>query len=337
MKLIVYFYEWLRQKFFFFIVIFAFLAILVSGWLRQFLHLESYWPLLIVIAFSGIRIYTALNSAVLRGFTRFDLVSLSGVISVLFKIAMAVLLVSLGWRVLGAISAVLISALLSYFFSTYLVEPFLKKKSQKRNRIKGREIAGFALPVFVSNLAFTSLYTTDIVLARHILPAQESGFYAALATLGKVVYFAASPIILTMFPLAAEKKGRGERSVSLLFQSLGLVFFICLGISLIYKLFPGLMIKLLFGQKYLSAASHLFSFAIFISFHSLASLLVKYFLSQKKVRVVFFPAVAAVFQAGLIFLFPAGLAGVIGISMVISGLLFLSLLLYYWLGTVRTR
>jgi len=184
------------------------------------------------------------------------------------------------------------------------------------------------LPVFFSILAFTSLYTTDIVLARHFLPAQEAGFYAALATLGKIIFFASSPIVMVMFPMISEKHANGKKYTNLLSLSLGLVFLVCLGVSGVYFLFPKLMINILYGSQYLSASASLWLFAIFLSLYSFSYLLTNFYLSIKKVRIVSLPMTAALLQIILISLFHQNLRQTISMSVLTTALLLFSLLLY---------
>jgi O-antigen/teichoic acid export membrane protein len=200
------------------------------------------------------------------------------------------------------------------------------------NGIETREIIKYAIPVFFSTVAFTSLYTSDVLLVRHFLSAQEAGFYAALAVLGKIIFFAAGPVISVMFPLISEYHANGKKYLNLLALSLSLVLAICVGISLIYFLFPEVMVSLLFGNQYLPAAPYLFYFAVFLSLYALSSLLVNFYLSVKKVKTVVLPVIAASAQIVFIFLFHQSLSSVILVSIIILSLLFVGLLVYFFLS-----
>jgi len=215
-----------------------------------------------------------------------------------------------------------------------------KGTKSKEKTVDSREITKYAIPVFFSTLAFTSLYTADVVLARHFLSAQEAGFYAALATLGKIVFFASSPIITVMFPMISERHASGKQYLGFLNLSFGLVILGCLGVTSVYFFFPELMIKTLFGSQYLPASPYLFLFAIFISLYTFSSLLVNFYLSIKRTRIVILPMMAALFQAVAIFAFHQNLSQIVLVSVVVLGLLFISLLIYlvyFFLDHAKTK
>lgn len=322
-----YFYSWINKGVFVLGSIGLLIFLLFSSQIASFLHLESNTLLIIVGLASFIGIFPSVNIAVLQGFLRFNWHAIVSIVSVAVKLASAVFLVYLSYRVFGAISALLISAIISYLLTLFYVKKIIGKKKERRG-VSRREVVTYALPVFFSILSFTSLYTTDVVLARHFLPAQEAGFYAALATLGKIIFFASGPIVMAMFPMVSERHANGKEYLSLLNLSLGMVFLVCLGISGVYFLFPELMIKILYGSEYLPASSYLWLFAIFLSFYSLSSLLINFQLSIKKVKAVIFPVIAAIAQAVLILIFHQNLSQIIWVSVAVLGLLLVSLLLF---------
>lgn len=327
---IAYFYSWLNKRLVIFGLVGFLLLIIVSPWLASFLHLKSTLPVLIIIFSNLIGVYSTVNTATLRGFLRFGLMSILGPIQVVLKLGITVLLVYLGWRVLGAVLAFLITSLIGYLLTAFFVMGLLKKQKEEKKIIDSQEIIRYVIPVFFSTFAFTSLYTTDIVLARHFLPTQEAGFYSALATLGKIIFFASGPIITVMFPMVSERHANGKKHISLLNLSLGLVTLICLGISGVYFLFPELMIKILYGSQYLAASPYLGLFAIFLSLYSFSYLLVNFYLSIKKVKVIILPVAAAVAQIILISFFHRDIIQVVWISIGVLSLLLIGLLLYYY-------
>lgn len=327
---IAFFYSWLNKKLVIFGLVGFLLLLIVSPWISSFLHLESIWSLLLIITASLVSIYLIVNTAVLQGYLRFGLISVSATIQAALKVIIGPVLVLLGLRVLGASLVILISLTAGYLFTAFFVFRMLKNKKKRRDQINTQEIFEYMVPVFFWTLAFISLYTTDIVLARHFLPPQEAGFYAALATLGKIIFFASSPIIMVMFPMVSERHANGKKYGNLLILSLGLVFLVCLGISGIYFLLPKLMVDLLYGSQYLAAAPHLWLFAIFLSLYSLSYLVTSFYLSIKKVKVVILPIAAALLQIVLIFLFHQNLRQTVLMSITATALLLGILLLYYF-------
>jgi len=235
-------------------------------------------------------------------------------------------LVILGFKVNGALGGILMGGVVGLLF-TFFPLRFLWSQKQKRE-LKTEEMFNFALPVFFSTLAFTSLYTTDVILVRHFLPGATSGLYAALSTLGKIIFFISGPIISVMFPLVSERHASGSNYRHLLWASLSLVTLVCFLSTSVYFLFPSFMINVLYGKQYLPAVPYLGLFGIFLSFYSLSFLLTNFFLSIGKTKTVIFPLIAGLLQIIFIFFFHQNLWQVIFISISLLALLFLGLLLF---------
>jgi len=322
-----FFYSWILKKFMIFGFFLFLILMLFSPFISNFLHLESTNLVLIVVVISAFGIFMSINNSVLQGFLRFKLMSVLGVLVAGLKLVIAVFLVFLGLKVTGAISALLISLVIGLL----VIFPFVKKllpKEPKKFKVNGKKLLKYTIPVFLSTLAFTSIYTIDVVLARHFLSGWEAGFYASLSTLGKIIFFASGPISMAMFPMVAARHANGENYINLLALSFAIVALICLGTSTIYFLAPSLMFSLLFGKLFLDASYALGFFALFMSLYSLSYLLVSFSLSIKRTKVVVFPVIAAVLQVGLIFLFHRSLIQIVGVSIISVGLLFVSLVFY---------
>jgi O-antigen/teichoic acid export membrane protein len=326
-----YFYSWISRKITIFGLSASLLLLFFSSWISSFVHLQSNLLVVLIIFFNLIGVFQIVPGATLQAFLRFGLISGLGIINTVLKLGIAVLLVLVGGRVFGAVFALLVSSLVGYFLMVFSVRRLLVKPAIG-DGIETGEIIKYAIPVFFSTVAFTSLYTSDVLLVRHFLSAQEAGFYAALSTLGKIIFFAAGPVISVMFPLISEYHANGKKYLNLLTLSLCLVLAICLVISLIYFLFPKVMVNLLFGSQYLSAAPYLYLFALFLSLYSLSSLFTNFYLSVKKIKVVILPVIAALAQVIFIFLFHQSLAGLIWVSIIVLSLLFVGLLVYFFLS-----
>ncbi len=311
---------------------FSFLVLLIflilTPLITSFLHLPSSLPFIIVLGAFFIGIFSTINRAVLQGLLRFGYISLSSILEVGLKLVVAVVLVIWGFKINGALFGLLIAGIFAYFF-TFSPLRFLLKTNQQKLRLKGQEMLNFALPVFFSTLAFTSLYTSDVVLVRHFFPGEQSGFYGALSTLGKIIYFLAGPIIAVMFPMVSERHANGGKYKNLLWVSIGLVGIISFLGTVVYFLFPSLIIRILFGSQYLTAIPYLGFFGIFLSFYSLSFLFTNFYLSIKKTKVVIMPVMAAVLQIIFIWFFHQNLWRVVWISSGILALLLISLLVYY--------
>jgi O-antigen/teichoic acid export membrane protein len=308
------------------------LGILVaaSPLIQSFLHLPSLFLALLLPVSFFINLFYLLNKSMLQGLSSFFKFSVLNFLEASAKIFFAVLLVYLGFKVEGAYGAIVLSIIAALIISTVYLRGVVKAGVNLRAKyVQAGELLKFALPTFVTSLSLISLFTTDVILARHFFPGVESGYYSALSVLGKIVYFAASPIVLVLFPMISENHARGESYHRLL--KLGALFtFLVTGfVTAVYFLIPEFMVLTLFGEKYLEISGLLGMFGVFIALLSLAGLFANFYLSINKTFPSYIILSAAVLQIILLFIYNETLAEIIWVSITVTFLLLISLLLYY--------
>lgn len=306
----------------------------LSPFISSFLHLDAPVAFLILGGVFFVSVFNTINRAFLQGLLKFVPLSTSIALESFLKFSLAVLFVWLGFQINGAMIPFLAGAIATYFFTRVFISK-ATKEAKKEATVDYLEMVNYAFPVFVATLGFTSLYTADIILVRHFLPAQEAGYYSALSVLGKIIFFVTSPIGAVLFPIVSEKHANGKPYFNLLFKSFVLVFAACLVVSFIYLFFPEMMINTLFGKEYLPASPQLFPFALFLSLYSMTFLLSTFFLSIYKLQAVIFPAVSALAQAILLAFFHQSLSQVISVSILVTTLLLLTQIVYYFLNYRR--
>lgn len=295
--------------------------------INSFLNLNSYLPLIIILFASLIGIFSSVSRSFLQGLLRFGWLTFSGVAEISTKLLAAIILVTIGLKVSGALWSFVFSGLIAMLFNFWPLR-FLLANKESNLKINSREILIFSIPVFFLTLSFTSLYSSDIILVRHFLSSQETGFYAALSTMGKIIFFLTGPVVSVMFPMISERHASGNKYKNLLLLSLTLVSLICFAGILFYFIFPQLMVRIFYGSQYLSVAGYLGFFAGLFSFYSLSSLLINFYFSIKKTKIVVLPVLAALLQITFICFFHQSLWNIILISLIINALLFVGLLLY---------
>ena len=306
------------------------IMVVISPFIQSFLHLPSIWlSLLLPISFF-INLFYFINKSVLQGISSFFKFSVLNFLESVVKVFFAIFSVYLGFKVEGAYGAIVMSIAIPLVISFFYIKDVVKVKLKGKDKyLHSRDFIKFSLPTFFTSLSLTSLFTVDIILARHFFPGLESGYYSAVSVLGKIVYFAASPIVLVIFPMISEYHARKQNYDRLLI--LGIIFTLLISalITLIYFLAPEFMVILLFGEKYLSAVGLLGIFAVFVSLLSLSGLFANFYLSIHKTFPSYIVSIAAVAQVILIILYHKSLAEIIWVSIITTFLLLISLLLYY--------
>lgn len=320
------FYFYLRKNLFIFGLIATLIILLLSPIIISLLHLPSIlFPVFISINFF-IGLFSVLTKSMLQGFLKFSAFFVANATEILTKIILAVILVILGFSVIGAYFALIASVVVSYLVASYFIK---KEKLNFEKFTENRNIFKYSIPVFLTTLSLTSLFTTDIILVRFFFPGVESGYYAALSVLGKVIFFASSPLTIVMFPIVSEKHAVGKKFQHLIFTSFVLTLVIALVLIVTYYLFPEFMVGILFGNKYLRIVPLLGFFGVFIGLYSLCGLLANFYLSIHRRIVSFFVMIAAILQIFLIILFHRDLLQIINISIIITSILLVVLIAYY--------
>lgn len=310
-----------------YIAVGALLILLVlSPVLTNFLNLDSVMSVIFVGPTVFFSLLTLVNQASLQGELKFEGVVLPNLSSGIGKLIFGILLVYLGFSVPGAIFAVFLSQVITYFYSRILVGSRFKKEKESSFNLK--EFLGYAFPVLLQALAFTAFFTVDLILVKHFLPPFEAGLYAALSTLGKIIYFATSPVTATMFPIVSKRRSRGERYEHVFFAAFFATISVSLGIVAIYWLLPNLTIGLLYGSKYLAAKSELVWMGLFMAVYTACYAIVNFLLSINKTKIVILPILALLAQITGILIWHSSILIVIQVSLISLLALLSSLSLY---------
>ncbi len=304
---------------------------LFSTQIGAFLHIKNS-PLLIITG--GLLVLIGFLSVVTASFIQaklsFLFLSIVNFLLGFLKFIFGVLFLFWGFGIQGALSAVALSALVTYLMSFYPMK-FIFQKRIDIPHVQYNEIIRFAIPATCSLVSITCFITIDILLAKHFLSAKDAGLYAGLALAGKVIFFFSAPIGMAMFPLIVQKKAKNENYQAIFLLSLLLVLIPSLSISLFYYLFPHFSI-LFFLKKteYLQIANFLWIYGIYMTVYSLLSVMTNYFLSIRKTKIFLPLAVGACAQSLLIWFFHNSFLQIITISFIIVCLLVIILLGYFF-------
>ena len=221
--------------------------LLASGPVARYLNLPS--PLIVILLALGITFYIPLGTkrGGMQGVCDFTKLSWNYILEASVKFCGALCLIGLGYGVNGAVAAISISVVLAYFIPPASEE--LRIASTDRVKTSFREgmqaIVFFTGQVVINNI--------DILLVKHFFPADSAGQYAAVALVGRVIYFASWSVVSAMFPISAAAQPKKE-NVSVLVVPILIV----LGISITFivglSLFPDPVLRAVFGAGFQGGA-----------------------------------------------------------------------------------
>lgn len=223
---------------------------------KKLLGLEAVGPAIALAPLMFVTFLIPVAYGVLQGMERFVALGVA-----LLGVAFGRLLVGVPWTLLaggGAGGPLLGQALGSFLvlvLVAWLVRDHLIGSGSGAARTGLRRVPNTrALVAGGAFIAFALLSNLDVVLARLFLSPSASGEYAALVTIEKLVIFLPAAVAVVMVPRAT-RAHHGEGSAAAVLRTAALlVAFTTLVVAIPAALLPELVIKTMFGAKYVGAA-----------------------------------------------------------------------------------
>ena len=292
--------------------------------MQQFFHTQSSLPFIIFGTALPFSLLQAVDRGTLQGQTRFGILAVSYQVEMWTRLLVSVGLVGLGLSVNGAVIGISLS-----YVATWLTTRFAVGATTTREEISGANHArllAFAMPLVVSQLGQILINNSDVILVKRFYPAEVAGQYAALALIGRIVFFATWSVVTTMFPIVAQKQKKGEQHEHLFWLSLGIVVAVSAPIVLLTLFVPEWIVRTLFGVHYLDIAPLLWLYALATTAFAMANVVVNYRLSLGIGRETGFVLAAGIGQVVGILFFHQSLAQVVYVQVFVMAVLFVSLL-----------
>lgn len=313
--------------------ILALLALFLAPFMAEFLNIHPKISVYILPVFIFFFTTVYIHRSILQGLLQFNKLAETYVLETVLKISISIILISLGWVIFGAVVALCISVLLVFILTRAFLKFYIKGERKQSPEIL--PIVKYSFPVVLQGLALNSMYSTDLILAKHYLPAQEAGIYASLSVLGRIVFFGSTPILQVMFPYVAKKFSKGESVKKIFLFSLLLTSFISGCLIIVYYFVPQIFITLLYGREFLQGSTMLWLFGIFMALLALSVLFIQFFLSIDKPKAVVIFITAALIQAAFIFFRHSSITDIIIINILTAALLLGSLCVYFAYVIIR--
>lgn len=267
--------------------IFALGIIALSPYLMRVLQFNSALSFLPVAFILLIGVPFAFYNAYLRGTRQFGAVSVAGIITSGGKLLLAIMLVFLGLRVFGAISAFAIATFGALLYTLYKTRGSfrlsLKKKFSFTSALRGELSYGMLILFSLGYITF--LYTSDVLFVKYFFDPETAGLYSGIATIARIIFFATASVAGVLLP-TIKMSGAKRKNIALLKKAF--IIILIMGIATLgaFFLFPSLIISLLIGEAYLSLAKLLPLAGIYIFLVSLTNVLYSYFLALRDRRLI---------------------------------------------------
>lgn len=223
--------------------------------------------------------------------------SVVNLIGSLFKIIIAVGFILLGWGVAGALLGLFLAQVLAYFYAYTKTKNDLglQKKinfeflSDPIKRALILKEVTYGLFIFAVIFSVTALYTSDTLVVRLFFPAKETGEYAGIAAIARIIFFLTSSVAgVLLASITPNTDSRHNKST--ITKAVTIVLCLTAPALLGFYLFPNLIISILMGKKFLTQASLLAPVGVIVFLAAINNLVFSFFIATRK----YFSAVAAI-------------------------------------------
>ena len=304
---------------FLFLILFLIFSPFLASYLKiKFFHLLLFSPFIIFV------FLVPITRGILQGLQKFKGLGLNLISEGTSKLFLGIIFVVIGFGVNGAIGAMVLSYVIAFFIGFYPLKKLLIKKLKKFNT---KDVYKYSIPVLLILIGLTALYSIDVLLVKHFFSDREAGYYTAISTLGKILFFGSYSITQVMFPKVSELYIKKKPHKHLLYKSLLMMLIFLIPLTLLYFLFSGSIINLVYGKDYLEVANLLGLFAITMSLFSLIYTIAFYNLSINKTKFLFIIFLFNLLEIILIYMFHNTLKQIVFVLIILMILLFIILFL----------
>jgi O-antigen/teichoic acid export membrane protein/glycosyltransferase involved in cell wall biosynthesis len=266
---------------------------------KSALGLQAIGPAVALAPLLVVSLFVPIASGVLQGLERFALLGLFALAIAGSRLAFGIPWTLAGGgaggplfgQALGTIVALAVTALVLRRYcakrGTGAASSGLRRRPNRRTVVAGAAFTAFAL---FSNL--------DVILAKLLMSPRSAGVYAALVTVEKIIIFLPSAIAVVMVPTATRARLSNQSTGRVLRLSALLVLAATLAVSIPAVIAPHMVLQVMFGQKYVGAASGILPIVCAGAGLSLLYLLLVYTVTIKDRRWVWLLVGGVVAQVG---------------------------------------
>jgi O-antigen/teichoic acid export membrane protein len=223
------------------------LAALASPILAPSLQMPDAWPLwaasLMVLAlFTREATYGALQG--IQAFTGLGVVQ---VVQASLRLVFAAILVWAGWRAVGAILAQPLAGIAGVGLALWWLRPHFRERGRQD---EGKVSWHYSASTMLGLAVFGLMTNLDALFVKRFYSPRIAGYYGPVVTLERISLFLPWAIGFVLFPKVAQRKATGRDARPILLLALAAALLPGLGVTTLYFLFPGTLVRSIFTKAY---------------------------------------------------------------------------------------
>lgn len=286
--------------------------VLLSPYIGPLLNLPSFLGLLLTAVIIFVSLPLTFAKYELQAKKRFKEISIADLGSALGKLLFALLAIYFGGQALGALFGFFVAIMISICY----VYPKTKETIHLGNLTKPilsteiKKELQYGVLILIATSFTTFLFTSDILIIRYFFDTETAGLYAGIATIARIIIFATGSVAGVAI---AHVKLRNFRSENHLYMNKSLVLVTSMsgGLLVIFSLFPGLVTKILIGERFLIMADTLPRLSLLMTTTAITTLFVMYFLALRRYILISVLAMSTGAIAVLMYLWHSSITTVI--------------------------
>lgn len=297
------------------------LAVASTSWSDVF-HTASPLPFVILGVGVPFWLVQAVGRGVMQARLQFAPLALSFVVEMVTRVGLGILLVTMGLGVPGATIGLSASFIVT---CTVVTIAGRSHSTATGPGIDAREVRAYAGLVSILIIGQVIANNSDIFVAKASFDPTQAGIYAAIALVGRAVFFLAWSVATVVFPVVARRHAGGEDSSNVLRGGIVAVVGIGAACTLGALWLGGPVLGLVLGPAYADLSAPLAAYAGMTTLFAVGNLVASYRLSQSKVTESWLLLAAAGLQLALLLVWNESIAALITVQYVSTGLLILVL------------
>ncbi len=319
-------YKWLNKKSLLLGVGLMISTIAASIFFQDFFQTESYIPFMIFGLGLPAYLLMSVNRGVLQGNLHYKKLALTYQTEMLVRLVVTIALVYWGYRVNGVAWGLTLSLIATWLVS----RPKSSADSDSKDSVfDAPMVYKFLMMILVYECSQILINNSDIILVKHFFEPYEAGLYAALALIGRIVYFGTWTVVTILFPIVIKLEKEGKPHTKYFLGGLAVVGLIATAIVVTSYYFPEEMVGILFGADYLSISPLLWKYSLATALFALSNVFVYYHLSLDRRLPVWLTIIGGVTQIVLISLYHSDFAEVVNVQIGIMTVLLSSMIIYH--------
>jgi O-antigen/teichoic acid export membrane protein len=247
-------------------------------------------------------VFAPIVAGLAQGLERFVVFSLAQFIGPALRILLLLLLLAAGFGVSGAVGAGVVSSVATVLVVMWLLREWWPPASSGLH-VERLSFLRSLSPIVVGILAFTSLTTIDVVVAKIVFTGDEAGIYGAASLVGRLILYLPAAIVSVLLPKVSSRAAVGRSSTDILIRSTAATAVLCVAATILYAVAPTLLLRLAFGEDYTEGADLLWMFGVAMTGYALLNVVFVYRIAHHEWFVSLLLAAGALAQLAAFALF----------------------------------